>query len=101
MADAEPEPLTDEEAAAIVAVLHDHRVRFVVIGGFAVQLHEVSGLARTSDIDITPERSRANLERLAEALTQLNARLREDGLPDEGLAVPWHADLLERMDLAA
>src|SRR5688500_11473468 len=49
VADAEPEPLSDEAAAAIVAVLHRHGVRFVVIGGFAIQLHEVDGLARTSD----------------------------------------------------
>jgi hypothetical protein len=100
VADAEPAPLTDEAAAAIVAVLHEHHVRFVVIGGFAIQLHDVAGLARTSDIDITPQRDRANLERLAAALTQLEARLRGDGLPDEGLPVRWHADLLERMDIA-
>lgn len=42
----------------MVAVLHRHRVQFVVIGGFAIQLHQVAGLARTSDIDVTPERSR-------------------------------------------
>lgn len=100
MADAEPEPLSDEAAAAIVAVLHRHRVRFVVIGGFAIQLHEVDGLARTSDIDVTPERSRPNLTRLADALTDLDARLRGDRLPDDGLPVPWHAELLERMETA-
>ena len=75
VAEADPQPLTDEAAAAIVASLHEHRVRFVVIGGFAVQLHQVDEFARTSDIDITPERSRANLERLAAALTELDARL--------------------------
>lgn len=100
MADADPDALTDEAAAAMVAVLHRHGVRFVVIGGFAIQLHQVDGLARTSDIDVTPERSRQNLERLAAALVDLDARLRGDRLPDEGLRVPWHVDLLERMDLA-
>ena len=79
MADADPEPLTDEAAAAIVGVLHAHGVTFIVIGGFAIQLHRVEGLARTSDIDVTPERSRQNLERLAEALTELQARLRGKG----------------------
>jgi hypothetical protein len=69
VAGTDPQPLTDEAAAAIVAVLHEHGVNFVVIGGFAIQLHQVGGLARTSDIDVTPERSRANLERLAAALT--------------------------------
>ena len=96
----EPEPLTDEAAAAIVAVLQRHGVRFVVIGGFAIQLHRVQGLARTSDIDVTPDRSRQNLERLVAALNELDARLRGDRLPDEGLPVPWHVDLLERMDVA-
>lgn len=67
-APADPAPLSDEAAAAI-SVLHRHRVRFVVIGGFAIQLHGVDGLARTSDIDVTPERSRVNLERLAAALS--------------------------------
>jgi len=100
VADADPEPLTDEAAAAIVGVLHAHGVTFIVIGGFAIQLHRVEGLARTSDIDVTPERSRQNLERLAEALTELQARLRGDRLPDEGLPVPWHVDLLDRMDTA-
>jgi hypothetical protein len=100
VADADPQPLTDEAAAAIVTVLLEHSVRFVVIGGFAIQLHEVTGLARTSDIDITPERSRGNLERLADALTDLDARIRGEGLPDEGLPVQWHRDLLDRMDVA-
>lgn len=84
----------------MVAVLHRHGVRFVVIGGFAIQLHQVDGLARTSDIDVTPERSRQNLERLVGALVELDACLRGERLPDEGLPVPWHVDLLERMDLA-
>lgn len=100
MADADPQPLTDEAATAMVAVLQRHGVRFVVIGGFAIQLHQVDGLARTSDIDVTPERSRQNLECLAAALVDLDARLRGDRLPDEGLPVPWHVDLLQRMDLA-
>ncbi len=73
MASADPEPLTDEAAAGIVSVLHRHGVRFIVIGGFAIQLHGVEGLARTSDIDVTPERGRDNLERLALALTDLDA----------------------------
>src|SRR5437764_3548080 len=100
VADADLEPLTDEAAAAIDGVLHAHGVTFIVIGCFAIQLHRVEGLARTSDIDVTPERSRQNLERLAEALTELQARLRGDRLPDEGLPVPWHVDLLDRMDTA-
>ena len=95
-----PEPLSDEAAAAIVEVLRRHLVAFVLIGGFAIQLHGVVGLARTFDIDVTPRRTTHNLRRLADALTELDARLRGGGLPDGGLPVPWHADLLARMDLA-
>lgn len=100
MPNVDPEPLSDKAAAAIISVLHRHGVKFVVIGGFAVQLHQVDGLARTSDIDVTPEPSRDNLERLIAALAELDARLRGEGLPDEGLEIPWHVELLERMDLA-
>ena len=96
----QPEPLSDEAAAAIVEVLQRHRVAFVLIGGFAIQLHGVEGLARTADLDVTPRRTAENLRRLAAALTELGARLRGAGLPDEGLEVPWHADLLARVDLA-
>jgi hypothetical protein len=95
-----PEPLSDDAAAAMVEVLQRHRVAFVVIGGFAIQLHGVDGLARTADLDVTPSRTTDNLKRLASALNELDARLRGTGLPDEGLAVPWHADLLARMELA-
>lgn len=98
--DGMPEPLSDEAAAAMVEVLQRHRVAFVVIGGFAIQLHGVDGLARTADLDVTPRRTTENLRRLASALTELDACLRGVGLPDDGLAVPWHADLLARMDVA-
>jgi hypothetical protein len=95
-----PEPLSDEAAAAMVEVLQRQGVAFVLIGGFAIQLHGVDGLARTADLDVTPSRTRENLRRLASALTELDARLRGTGLPDEGLEVPWHPDLLARMELA-
>lgn len=95
-----PQPLSDDAAGAMVGVLQRHRVAFVLIGGFAIQLHGVEGLARTGDLDITPRRTVENLRRLASALTELDARLRGTGLPDEGLAVPWHVDLLTRMHIA-
>jgi hypothetical protein len=95
-----PEPLSDEAAAAMVEVMQRHGVAFVLIGGFAIQLHGVDGLARTADLDLTPRRTAENLRRLAAALTELDARLRGAGLPDGGLEVPWHAELLNRMDVA-
>lgn len=60
------------DAAAILRALADHRVDFIVIGGLAVQAH---GHTRTTqDLDLVPERSPANLERLRTALEQLGAR---------------------------
>lgn len=51
--------------------LGDHGVRLIVIGGFAVVAH---GHVRPSkDLDIVPESSRGNLERLVTALAAVNA----------------------------
>jgi Nucleotidyltransferase of unknown function (DUF6036) len=67
----------------ILKVLREHRVEFVVIGGFAVILHGV--VRATKDIDIVPEQSEANLERLWAALVDLQAKPAEiaDFLPEE------------------
>lgn len=66
---------------AICAALNDEGVRYVVIGGTAAVLH---GSPRpTNDIDIVPERSMDNLDRLARALGALNARLRTGAEPVE------------------
>jgi hypothetical protein len=54
--------------------LHRHGVRFVVIGGIGARLHGSPTVTR--DTDICYERSPENLERLAEALEDLGARLR-------------------------
>lgn len=79
-------PLDDEDAAAMFSVLDDHQVRYVVIGGLAAAMWG-SDLPRTSDADITPARNPTNLDRLAAALIDLDARLRITGDP-EGIAVP-------------
>jgi hypothetical protein len=67
-----------------VAVLHKHRVRFVVVGGFAVELWNVA-VQPTVDVDITPERTNENLVRLATALNELGAKLRYG---EETVAIP-------------
>jgi hypothetical protein len=49
----------------------EHEVDFIVIGGYAVAAH---GFPRaTKDIDICPDPSAENLERLADALAELDA----------------------------
>lgn len=66
----------------LFAVLHSHRVAYVLIGGLAAVFH--GSPFPTEDADITPSDDRANLERLAAALRELNARIRTEGVP-EGL----------------
>lgn len=68
------------DPAAIVRVLHEHRVRFVVIGGVAALAH--GSPFPTQDIDITPESSAANLGRLSDALRALGARIRTEAVPE-------------------
>jgi predicted nucleotidyltransferase len=55
--------------------LQRHDVRFVVIGGVAARLW--GSPTMTDDVDICYDRNPANLQRLAAALTELHARLRE------------------------
>lgn len=62
------------EPDLLLEVLERRRVRYVVIGGFAAQLH--GSPFDTSDVDVTPDRDRANLRRLAAALDELEARIR-------------------------
>ncbi len=72
----------------IISVLDRHQVRYVIVGAVAARLHGSPLL--TEDIDVTPERSSDNLERLAEALAELDARLAAPGAP-EGLKIPFDA----------
>lgn len=58
---------------ALLTALHQHDVRFVVIGGVAVGAH---GYVRgTEDLDLVPDPDPANLERLVEALAGLKSTL--------------------------
>lgn len=84
------------DAQAILAVLSSKNVKFVVIGGYALELWDVA-VPPTVDVDITPEASRANLRRLAGALNDMHARIR--GASSDPVPVPggFTADLLEQM----
>jgi hypothetical protein len=62
-----------------------HQVRFVLIGGYAAALR--GSPMMTGDIDICYAREAENLERLAEALRELGAKLR--GVSDD---VPFQLD---------
>lgn len=60
-------------------------VKYVVIGGIAAVAHGLPW--QTDDIDICPAASTDNLRRLAEALTDLDARLRAEGLGPGGMKI--------------
>jgi hypothetical protein len=58
----------------MLKVLDRHRVRFVIIGGFAGRLWGSNSI--TNDLDICYARDKKNLQALAAALVELRARLR-------------------------
>lgn len=89
----ETAPLDPER---LVLTLARHGVRYVLIGALAARLQ---GFPRvTADADITPSRETANLDRLAAALRELEARVYTEGVP-EGLAFDCGADTLSRAEL--
>jgi hypothetical protein len=77
-----------------LGVLHTHGVRFVVIGAFAAVAQGYP--LPTQDLDVTPGRDAENLERLASALDELEAKLRLPG--DESSQFPMEADFLGNSD---
>jgi len=80
----------------IFAVLAAHRVEYVLIGGLAAALHGSSRV--TTDADITPSREPNNIERLAAALVELDARIRTEGVA-EGLAFDRSPALLRSVSM--
>ena len=80
-------PTPDVDVEKMLEVLLRHQVDFVVIGGFAAELHDVP-IPPTRDVDITPANDRDNLDRLIGALDELGARLRVLGGPEMGVDVP-------------
>lgn len=71
----------------VLGRLIDHRVRFVLIGGFAGALRGSPII--TGDVDICYARDEENLQRLAAALQALGSRLR--GAPPD---VPFQLDAM-------
>lgn len=73
-----------------------HRVEFVLVGALAARLQ---GFPRmTADADLTPRRTPDNLERLAAALGELDARVYTDSVP-EGLSFDCTATVLGRAEM--
>ncbi len=74
------------EPLQILAVLQRHHVDFVTVGGLAAVMHG-SDMA-TFDLDVTPQRRRDNLERLASALQELGVAIRVEGVSFDFAATP-------------
>jgi hypothetical protein len=65
--------LSEFDLRALLAALHQHDVRFVVIGGVAVGAH---GYVRaTEDLDLVPDPNPANLKLLTAALGALDSTM--------------------------
>jgi hypothetical protein len=77
----------------LLKVLSRHRVNFVLIGALAARLHGFPRL--TADADITPGKDKPNVERLAAALKELDAKIYTESIP-EGLAFDRSAATLAR-----
>jgi hypothetical protein len=82
-------------AEDILACLNRHGVDYVVIGAFAA-IAQGAPLEATHDVDVTPRRDKDNLQRLSEALEELDAGIRVDDL-DEGLPFAHDAASLAAM----
>lgn len=84
------------QAEILFACLDRHGVRYVLIGGLAAVLH--GSPLPTLDADICPSRDHDNLDRLAGALEELDARIRTSDVAG-GVAFPRDAVFLARVDL--
>jgi hypothetical protein len=84
----------DSDRDAILKILIDHGVDFVVIGATAAILQGVP-IAATLDLDVSAATSRKNLSRLVAALSELEALLRT---PDgEGVPFPIEQRMLSKV----
>ena len=92
--DAERAGETAKRLPLIAAALARRGVRFVVIGGWAAQAQDYDLGYETEDIDFTPELEIENLERLSDALKDLQAHLLIDG---EAFFSDHNADHLKRV----
>lgn len=75
----------------LVEVFDRHGVDYLIVGGVAARAYGAS--RETRDLDCLVRRARENLDRLAAAMRELNARLRVEGLSDaEAAQLPMQID---------
>lgn len=89
------------DIARLVATLDRFGVEYLLVGGVAAQAYGAE--RQTVDFDCLARRNGDNLDRLAEAMRSLHARLRVEGLSDEESALlPTRVDRasLSRMEIS-
>jgi hypothetical protein len=77
----------------ILRILTKHKVEYIVVGGLGGVLHGAP--MSTDDVDIVPALRKANLEALANALNEMNARVQVTDEP-EGIQIHFAAKDLQR-----
>lgn len=80
------------DPVSICRILNEEGVDYVVVGGFASVI--LGSPLPTEDVDVLPERSQANLVRLATALRRMNATIRT---ADEAMPAVLDAEFLANM----
>ena len=90
-------PMSDEQIAAVADCLNRHLVDYVLVGGAASQLHGAP-VARTRDADIVPSRENSNLDRLAGALRDMDARLWVGPAEPDGLKMVFDRGTLHQIE---
>ena len=79
------------DLAQLIVTLDRHGVEYLLAGGAAARAYGATRL--TDDVDYVVRRERANLDRLAEAMRELHARLRVAGMTDgEARSLPVQLD---------
>lgn len=79
----------------MLELLRRHGVEYILIGAYAIHAHGEP--VNTSDIDIVPHRTPENLAALADALAEMNPRIRT-GLRNESIPLPVDGRLLARTE---
>lgn len=94
MGDPDAPPL---QAAELLRLLDAHGVRYVMVGGLAATAHGATRV--TFDIDLVPEWTDENLDRLASALVEAEAELLA---PDAGapIGLPIDARSLRQFEIS-
>ncbi len=71
--------MTEFDPFEMCRILNEEKVDYVVLGGFAAILR--GSPVTTRDLDVIPNRTKENLDRLGRALTRMNAKIRVSGDP--------------------